>query len=36
MGDWALKLPENLRLCWNCREHTVEDIKKMYGKGGET
>ncbi len=33
MGDWALKLLEEERLCWNCRQH---DIRKIpYKKGSD-
>lgn len=32
IGDWALRIPKEERLCWNCKPHTVKDITKAYGK----
>ena len=26
IGDWAMKVPESKRVCWDCRPH---DIKKI-------
>jgi hypothetical protein len=26
LGDWALKVPFEQRLCWNCRPHDIKNI----------
>jgi len=32
IGDWAMKVPDEDKLCWNCRHHDLKDIP--YKKGG--
>lgn len=30
MGDWALKLPKEQRLCWDCRPHDLKETLRSY------
>lgn len=33
LGDWALHVPQDKRLCWDHREHTITKDTQYFAKG---